>query len=256
MMSNPVASSYDKICQPRKQAEVGELCHCDLTMDQIPALTKTDTTRVVEETTVPTPPGLFNDVHFQRWEPASAPCDTEWTPFFRLPPELRRLVWLAYLQRYRMINLDIRAAADEGGDTTRPGDGSQTRYYTDRNTLGNVISGRGYVLSWRDRGGHAAAYSPLLWVNREARHVTLGFYRVQLPFSRLRREQVLLLNTEYDVVSVQFRYTEGGMTSVDALTLLVDLLHDAKAHDSKDQGYVCKYLGGSNQVPARYASSR
>ena len=46
------------------------------------------------------------------------------------------------------------------------------------------------------------------------------------------------------------------MTSVDALTLLVDLLHDAKAHDSKDQGYVCKYLGGSNQVPARYASSR
>lgn len=178
--------------------------------------------------------------------------------FFVFPPSCAGLVWLAYLQRYRMIDLDIRAAADEGGDTTRPGDGSQSRYYTGRNTLGNVISGRGYVLSWGGRGGHAAAYSPLLWVNREARHVTLGFYRVQLPFSGLRREQVLFLNPEYDVVSVQLRYTEGGRmtTSLDALTLLADLLHDAKAHDSKDQGYVYKYLAGSNQVLARYASSR
>ncbi len=211
-------------------------------MDQTSAPTQTETT-LAAETAVPTPPRLFNDVHFQRQEPAPAPNNAEWTLFPRFPEELRRLVWLAQLQRYRMIDLEICEAADEGGDTTRPADRSHSRYYTDRNTLGNLVSGRGYVLSWRGRGSRAEAYSPLLWVNQEARRIALDFYRVKLPFSGLRKEQVLFLNPEFDVISIDPRRTQGArLTRLDALTLLADLLHDAKACDSKNQGCVCEKM--------------
>ncbi|KAK4232799.1 hypothetical protein C8A03DRAFT_39567 [Achaetomium macrosporum] len=206
-------------------------------MDQTPAPTQTDTTILVEETPVSTPPRLFNDVHLGRWEPP-VPRSTTWTPFSRLPAELRLHVWLACLRRHRMIEIDICPAAEEDA-TTYPGDGSQSRYYTDRNGLGNVVSGRSYVLSWsgRRRRGHAGSYSPLLWVNHESRRATLEFYRVHLPFFGLQREGVLYLNPAYDVVSIRSRWDESRTTPhPNPLTLLADFLHDVKAYDPKEQG--------------------
>jgi hypothetical protein len=194
-----------------------------------------DTTKVVEET--PVRPRLFNDVHFERWEPP-APRDTTFAPFSRLPAELRLQVWQAGLRRHRMIELEICAAREEIAGTY-PGDGSQSRYYTERNTLGNVVSGRRYVLSWRGLGrrDHAGAYSPLLWVNHEARRATLAFYRVHLRFFGLQREHVLYLNPEYDVVSIQPPGPEGqSPPGPNPLTLLADFLHDVKAYDLKEHG--------------------
>ena len=196
--------------------------------------------RVAELSPTSAPPRLFNDVHFQRWEPPASRDDATWAPFSRLPPELRRHVWLVCLRRYRMIELDIRPAADED-DTAYPGDGSPSRYYTDRNALGNVVSGRGYVLSWsgRSSGGCAGAYSPLLWVSREARGATLGFYRVHLPFFVMQREQVLYLNPAYDVVSITTWLGKGhtrNLIKTLRLSLLADFLHDVKAYDRRGQG--------------------
>ncbi len=187
---------------------------------------------------MPTPLRLFNDVYFQRWGPP-APRDATWAPFSRLPAELRLHVWLACLRRHRMIELDICPAANKDA-TTYPGNGSQ--YYTDLNALGNVVSGRGYVLNWSGRcRGHAGSYSPLLWVNHEARRATLGFTSVHLPFFGLQREQILYLNPTYDAISIQPPWDEGYYTTAfDPLTLLADFLHDVKVYDRKEQGYVCK----------------
>ncbi|KAK3901058.1 hypothetical protein C8A05DRAFT_45206 [Staphylotrichum tortipilum] len=180
------------------------------------------------DTDRPTPPRLFNDVHFQRWEPQG-------------PRHLRRYLWLACLRRHRMIDLDIRAPAGEDA-AVHSDHGSQ--YYSHRNALGNIVSGRDYVLSWSgDRQGPAGAYSPLLWVSREARRAALAFYRVQLPFFGLHRDRVLYLNPTYDVVSIQPQWRPGRVASH---RLLADLLHDIKAYDRKGQGVAHLALNGGS----------
>ncbi|KAL2014984.1 hypothetical protein VTK56DRAFT_6634 [Thermocarpiscus australiensis] len=190
-------------------------------------------------------PRLFNDVYSSRCAPP-APCNATWAPFPRLPIELRLQIWLFYLQRHRMIEVDICSPADED-DTTYPGDVCQSRYYNDHNHLGKVVSGRGYTLNIRGRGSYAASLSPLLWVNNEARRTALSFYHVHLPFPRLHGERVLYLNSEYDVVYVRPRQPEGVPFVHDRFprhaTILVDFLHDVKAYDNKDQGVAHLALG-------------
>ncbi len=140
-----------------------------------------------------------------------------------------------------MIELDLCGGADEDA-VVHSGHGSQ--HYSDRNTLGNIVSGRDYVLTWtgRRRGPAAEAYSPLLWVSHEARQAALSFYRVQLSFFGLQRDQVLYMNPEYDVVSVQPRW-EHGCTAFNQHILLADFLHDTRAYDRKGQGYVYESSG-------------
>ena len=203
-------------------------------MNQSPSARATDATEGEETTTT----RLFNDVHFERWEPP-APHDTTWTRFHRLPAELRLEVWLAHLRRHRMIELDIAPAADEARDSY-PGNPSQSRYYSERNQLGNVVSGRGYVLSMRGPPGYSAPLNPLLSVNHEARRAALGFYSVHLPFPGLHSERVLYLSPLYDLFSIDL-----GIA-----TLLADFLHDVKAYDARKQGYVCKFFSASPQVLA------
>ena len=199
-------------------------------MDQTPA--PTTHTNTDTDIATPTPPRLFNDVHFQRSEPQGPRHAASWAPFARLPPELRRYLWLACLRRHRMIDLDICAADEDAAVHSRHG----SQYYSHRNALGNIVSGRDYVLSWSgDRQGPAGAYSPLLWVSREARRAALAFYRVQLPFFGLQRDRVLYLNPAYDVISIQPQWESGRAVSH---IMLADLLHDIKAYDRKGQGYV------------------
>ncbi|KAK3940184.1 hypothetical protein QBC46DRAFT_459121 [Diplogelasinospora grovesii] len=184
---------------------------------------------------------LFNDVYFSRAAPPA--CDT-WAPCPRLPVELRLQIWLLLLRRHRMIEVVVCADADDEGDTTYPGDapdGSQPWYYTDRNHLGRIVSGRGYTLALDMAGrGYAASLNPLLWVNSEARQAALKFYRVHLPFPRQDGEQVLYLNPEHDVLYVRPAF--GSRSAGDyrprprTATVLADFLHDVRAYDPKDQG--------------------
>lgn len=181
---------------------------------------------------------LFNDVHFDRQAPLP-PRDAPWAPFPRLPAELRSQVWLFFLRRHRMIEVDICGGPNENG-TDYPGDASQSRYYCSRNSLGQVVSGRGYILRIPGRRGYAASLSPLLWVNTEARQAALRFYHIRLPLAGLHGGQLLYLNREYDIVFVRVQPSAAiGTVDPHRATLLADFLHDAKAYDSKAQG--CGY---------------
>ena len=170
---------------------------------------------------------VYNDLHFR---PAHPPTSDSWPIFPLLLPELRLRIWQCFLQRHRMIELEICAGADE--------DGTQSRYDTERNHLGNIISGRGYSLLIEGRG-FAASLSPLLQVSSEARHAALTFYRVHLPFPGQHGEQVLYLNPEFDVLYVRpgIRPPTLSPTEVSPVAVLIDFLNDMRAYDPKDRGY-------------------
>ncbi|KUI61478.1 hypothetical protein VP1G_08678 [Cytospora mali] len=174
------------------------------------------------------PVRLYNYVHFR---PGPA-CDS-WPLFSLLLPELRLHIWELFLQRYRMIKLGICVDEEEDNDD----DDLQSHYYTERNYLGNIISGGNSSLSIEGRGyADAALPSPLLWVNSEARHAALKFYRVRLPFPRQNGERVLYLSPEYDVLYVRPMLEPEPRPEPRAI-VLVDFLHDVKAYDHKDQGH-------------------
>jgi hypothetical protein len=190
-------------------------------------------------------PLLFNDVYFgQEDKPTPAPAWSTWTPFPRLPAELRLHIWLLHLGRqHRMIDLDLGPATDDDKDNGP----SPSQPYSDRNHLGRVVSSRRYTLSIRGRGSLADVACPtwLLRVNREARDAARSFYHIGLPLSA---GQVLYLNSEYDVVYIRPRrpkylYTPGLPRLDPAFgPMLVDFLHDARAYDYKDQGFVFAFL--------------
>ncbi|KUI70543.1 hypothetical protein VM1G_06042 [Cytospora mali] len=195
-------------------------------MTQTNAMDDTGATTGISSNSVDNNPvRLYNDVHFR---PVPA-CDY-WPLFPLLLPELRLRVWELFLQRYRMIELDICVDEDEDNDD----DDLRSRYYTERNYLGNIISGGNYSLSIEGRG--YALPSPLLWVNSEARYAALKFSRVRLPFPRRNGERVLYLSPEYDVLYV-WPMPEPEPRPEPRAIVLVDFLHDVKAYDHKDQGH-------------------
>lgn len=83
--------------------------------------------------------------------------------------------------------------------------------------------------------------SPLLQVSSEARHAALQYYRVRLPFPRGGGGQVLYLNPEHDVLFVRpevpSRWT-GAQAPPRPTVVLIDFLHDVRAYDPRDKGYI------------------
>ncbi len=155
-----------------------------------------------------TGPVLFNDVYTNSWEalsPAPVPDGAVFVRFPRLPVELRLHIWLLYLRRHRMIEVDISSAIDDDEP-----DIPESRY-TDRNHLGRVISGGRYILANR---GRESIPTPLIFkVNREARGAALSFYQIHLPFPGWQhKKQVLYLNPKYDVVFVRPRDRQSPQT--------------------------------------------
>lgn len=190
-------------------------------------------------TDIPPTPRLFNDVYFGRPHPA---LFETWSPFSRLPGDIRLQIWLTVLRRHRMLEITIDPAYDEEDENTYPG-GAGSRYYTERNHLGNIVSGRGYTLKIAGRG-YAATFNPILWVNRESRDAALRYYyRVHLPFPHQHAGQILYLNPEHDVLHLSpesaWRQPPEHLPEWESwpLTILADFLHDVKAFDPKDQGY-------------------
>ncbi|KAK4033117.1 hypothetical protein C8A01DRAFT_19911 [Parachaetomium inaequale] len=193
---------------------------------------------------------LFNNVYSSRAAPLPTGAVSDvWAPFCRLPAELRRLVWLLFLRRHRMIDVTLGlepATVEREKGTPYPGDlseGAKPRYYTHRNHLGNVVSSRGYTVAIEgDR--FAAWLSPLLWVNSEARETALDFYRVRLPAPRRHPGRLLYLNPEYDVLYVRPCSKSEFLPAPDIpqhrdprpLAVLVDFICDIRAYDPKDQG--------------------
>ncbi|KAL2151073.1 hypothetical protein VTH82DRAFT_6171 [Thermothelomyces myriococcoides] len=181
---------------------------------------------------------LFNDVYSSRWGHTPV-YDATWVPFSWLPSELRSQIWLHHLQQHRMIELNVIPPDDED-PWSDLGKLSCPHYYKNHNHLGKIISGRGYRLRIEGRGSYAASLNPLLWVNREARHTALRFYHICLPLRYPHGEPVLYLNSEYDVICIRHQYydyeTYVWHIPPRLATILIDVLHDTKAYDYKDQG--------------------
>ncbi len=192
-------------------------------------------------------PLLFNDVYTALAARCMRTGSTgTWAPFPRLPAELRLHIWVLCLRRHRLIDIDLAPEVLPDGSYPFP-------RYTDRNHLGRVISGGlSYTFALRGRGSYAASLSPLFHVNHEAREVARSFYRIHLPFPG--SDQVLYLSPEYDVVYLRSREPKPRPRSPPPDPhvfqvrfpllypgfdiILVDFLHDARAYDCKDQGYV------------------
>jgi hypothetical protein len=123
-------------------------------------------------------------------------------------------------------------------DPGRLADLIKSRYYRERNSLGNLVSGRRYKILIDDNG-FAASLSPLLWVNAESRQTALDFYRIHLPFPGLDGKQLLYLNPEFDVVSVQEMFVlRGNRYTSRAGAITIDFLCDIRAYDPRHKGCV------------------
>lgn len=144
-----------------------------------------------------------------------------------------------------MLEITICPPDEDEDEPPYPG-GADSRFYSERNHLGNIISGRGYTLKIAGRG-HAATFSPIMWVNRESRDAALRhYYRVHLPFPHQRAGRILYLNPEHDVLhlrpELRLETSDDGFEehlprgAPRPLAVLADFLHDVKAYDPKDQG--------------------
>lgn len=207
----------------------------------------TRTTETADTDTL-APPLLFNDVYFGRRESQEAPGPSStWAPFPRLPTELRMHIWRLHLTRaHRMMEFSLMPVAIADDDNDGGGNASSSQPYTNRNHLGRIVSGRSYTFCIQGRGlSDSASPTSLLGVNREAREAARSFYSIHLP---LGTGPVLYLSSEYDLVHVEPRRAPeyDWVPPADPnpkrypgwASILVDFLHDARAYDYKDQGYV------------------
>lgn len=154
--------------------------------------------------------------------------------FPQFPPEIRLKIWQGFLQRRRIIQLELAAARRGGGGGGGDGD-ERAPPYTTRNELGRVLSGDEFHTYLHT----SPPRCQLLAVCHEARQVALAFFRVRLPChtrSQLAqwrgtdepaRPMTVYLNPEWDFLFIT-RYGSGKF--------LVDFLHDFRAHDPRSRG--------------------
>ncbi|KAI0099597.1 hypothetical protein GGR51DRAFT_391639 [Nemania sp. FL0031] len=161
--------------------------------------------------------------HLQIINPANHESRS-FSPFLRLPTELRLDIWRLSLRRWRLIKIAL--APSEQDDGTQDQDAEPR--YTTRNVLGSIISGAPYRVIVKG----PQLLSKLLRVNREARHAALGFYRVHLPCQLVGGDKVesfgtLPFNPEFDILHIQ---PGGGDHD------FVHFLHDIRAYDKLGVG--------------------
>ncbi|KAK8111404.1 uncharacterized protein PG998_007861 [Apiospora kogelbergensis] len=165
--------------------------------------------------------------HSHRGEPEP---EASFSFFPRLPPEIRVKIFLGFLERHRIIQVRLSLPSPNAG-SGETGDGAPP--YTARNHLGNVVSGDTYRIC----ASKYLAPSVLFSVSHEARDVARRFYRVKVPcylyptqgsiFPFPKPDTTFLYNPDFDILHIQYFST---------LQLLVDFVHDVRAHDHKGIG--------------------
>ncbi|KAK8002986.1 hypothetical protein PG989_002705 [Apiospora arundinis] len=156
--------------------------------------------------------------------------ETAFLLFPRLPPEIRVKIFQSFLERHRIIQVRLSLSSPNAG-SGETGDGVPP--YTTHNELGNLVSGDTYRIC----ASKYLAPSELFFVNHEARDVARRFYRVKVPcylyptqgsiFPFPKPDTTFLYNPEFDILHIQYFST---------LQLLVDFVHDVRAHDCKGVG--------------------
>lgn len=186
------------------------------------------TTAAVDPNSVVPHIAIFNDTYLGG--DTAADGSPTFPVFPRFPPEIRLKIWQSFLQRRRLIQLELAAARRGGG-----GGDERAPPYTTRNDLGRVLSGDEFHPYL-----HASPpLCQLLEVCHEARQVALAFFRVRLPchtrsqfvqwkgVDEPARSITVYLNPEWDFLFIT-RYGSGKF--------LVDFLHDFRAHDPRSRG--------------------
>jgi hypothetical protein len=163
---------------------------------------------------------LFNDEHLA---PPEKKSSLEFHPFSRLPHETRLCIWSLSLFKQRRF---IPICAKNVKDDTNTSQDDQVQPYSTQNELGNIVSGSHYELSINAPESFIA--SPLFSTTRESRFVALEFYRLRMPLVRGQ----IRISPEYDVV---FLHDANRVNNCFA-HIFVDVLHDMKAYDPKDEG--------------------
>lgn len=143
--------------------------------------------------------------------------------FQKLPAEIRLIIWQNFVDRNRLINVEITTLSDDTTEDSQP--------TTTRNKC------YGYALDME----LGPTQNVLLRVNRESRSAALKFYRVHLPFHRKAKfgpsdsarvpmmEQIFYFNPEYDILHFSFPEYHSGSS-------FPKLLQDLRHHDPDHVG--------------------
>ncbi|KAF2231270.1 hypothetical protein EV356DRAFT_507228 [Viridothelium virens] len=162
--------------------------------------------------------------------------DAKFSPFSKLPPEIRLRIWTHSLERHRLVEVEVAIEED------LPSDSGGARPYSTQNALNKLISGRNYTATVQA----LQLNSKLLRVTSESRNAALSFYRVHIPChlqaskERIQgnaapsmrtakaTKSIFYFNPEYDFIHLS---KQGP-----AKHTFVDFLHDLKAYDPRDVG--------------------
>lgn len=169
----------------------------------------------------------FNDAYFgnKTFSPPST-----FHRFSSLPIELRLRIWNFGLRQNRLLTVALFDDKTKEKST----EGEHTRY-SEKNHLGNAISGSPYLVDLR----HCHSFSPLLGTTGESRQAALSYYRIRFPIQSISgKRSYCYLNPDHDHLYV--------------LSLLkrsvADLLNDLRAYDPHDTGvkHLAFYSGMAN----------
>lgn len=166
---------------------------------------------------------LLNDFHSDHVAGTGGTLNS-FSPFPRLPVELRLSIWKRFLQRHRLISITVVDKAHHSPYEDLPEQCNQ------RNSLGNKITGKNYKLQITTQ----PLQTPLLRVSSESRQAALDFYRVHVPFDRNSGEGHCYLNPEFDFIHIH----PNGPSEV-----LAHFIHDFKAYDPKGVGILNLGIG-------------
>lgn len=152
------------------------------------------------------------------------------SPFPRLPVEIRHLIWTESIQSTRFIRIYL----------DNPRLRSSSGLYVTKNELGNIVSGCPY----RMRAANSNEWSPntLLKVSREASGIFHSVFRVRIPLPVKGGDggiKTLYINPENDILWVVSDQNNGDGIS------LIAFLHDLVAYDPRGVGVVHLAIGGT-----------
>ncbi|KAJ8057953.1 hypothetical protein OCU04_013127 [Sclerotinia nivalis] len=181
--------------------------------------------------------GLFNDVHFaspKQNEPLSK--TGSFHQFSILPKEIRLRIWSLALQpRRRFIPIRINLTTVDQTEIHH----KQSRLYSTRNHMGNIISGSYYELAINESDANHTI-SPVFSTTKESRWAALDHFRIRLPLagdSHIRvspDDDVLFFHTTYDICDIN---------------MLAAIFHDIRAYDPKYQGLMHVAIQGNYLFP-------
>ncbi|KAL8414037.1 hypothetical protein RB594_005320 [Gaeumannomyces avenae] len=202
---------------------------------------------------------LLNDIGDHVPSSASPPESTGFPRFSSLPAELRRKIWQHLLPAQRIIAITIESTCADETTPDQEDDASPSpRAYTAHNELGSPVSGAPYRI--RLEADSRGLLSLLLRVNREARSVAMGHYRVHIPTDGGPMSPLLAIKPETDVIHFTLACWDADVCVLEdqevdrEVDLLADFLTDARAYDRTGLGILHIALGrempfGSVQLP-------